>query len=84
MKKRNRGNVTKSIVGMGAAFLLLWFGAYAFVELKWEGEAICALMCSLYLAIWVQAAITRDSLNAKLDEIKEAIVKSRAGEKVVK
>ena len=72
--------MVKSITAMFFAVLMLLCGAFAF-EIGQEGKAICLIMCSLYLAMWVQAAIIRDDLNAKLEEIRDEIGKSGAVEK---
>ncbi len=53
-------------------------------EMDIEGSCIFLIMCSLYMAMWVHAGIVSDRINAKLDEIKDEIVKSGAVEKTVK
>jgi len=53
-------------------------------EMDIEGSCIFLIICSLYMAMWVHGGIVSDRINAKLDEIKDEIVKSGAVEKTVK
>ena len=79
MKKQEK-NIVKSLVVMAVSFIMLLCGVF-WKEEGFEGKGIFLIMCSLYMAMWVQAGILRDDINAKLEEIKEEIGKSRAVEK---
>ena len=69
MKKR-----TKEIVenlGLGAmSMIILLCGGFAW-DVGQEGKAICLIMLSLYLAMWVHAGIMATLINAKFENKKE-------------
>ena len=79
MKKQDK-KMVGNIVVMAVCLITLVCGAF-WEEMGWEGKGTFLIMCSLYLAMWLQAGIVRDDINAKLEEIKEEIGKSCVVEK---
>ena len=80
MKKRNKEIVENVALGTGAIIILIC-GAFA-KEIGQEGKAICLIMCSLYIAMWVHAGIVAKLINAKFQDKKEETSNSGAVEKV--
>jgi len=73
MKKQTK-NIGNSLIVLAGSFILLLGGVFS-KEQGFEWAAIVLIMCSLYMAMWLHAGILRDDINAKLEEIKEEIVK---------
>jgi len=79
MKKRTKEIVENVALGT-IAMLILLCGGFA-KEIGQEGIAICFIMCSLYLAMWVHAGIVATLVNAKFEGKKEETSDSSAVEK---
>lgn len=79
MKKRTKEIVENVALGTMAMIILIC-GAFA-KEIGQEGKAICLIMSSLYLAMWVHAGIVATLINAKFEDKKEETSDSRAVEK---
>lgn len=69
MKKRTKEIVENVALGT-IAVLILFCGSFA-KEVGEEGTAICLIMCSLYMAMWVHAGIVATRINAKFEDKKE-------------
>ncbi|MBC8468212.1 MAG: hypothetical protein H8D56_01970 [Planctomycetes bacterium] len=79
MKEQDK-KMIGNIVVMAVCLIMLVFGTF-WKKIGLEGKGIFLIMCSLYLAMWLQAGIVRDDIKAKLEEIKEEISKGCAVEK---
>ena len=77
MKKRDKRIVENVALSLMAMIILLC-GAFA-KEIGQEGKAICLIMTSLYIAMWVHAGIVATLINAKLEDKKEETTPQRGG-----
>ena len=69
MKKRTK-EIVKILCQVASSMIILLCGGFAW-EIGQEGKAICLIMLSLYLAMWVHAGIMATLINAKFENKKE-------------
>ena len=82
MKKRTKEIVENVALGTMAMIILLC-GCIA-KDIGQEGKAICLIMCSLYLVMWVHAGLVATLISAKLEvKKKEETSNSEVVEKSV-
>jgi hypothetical protein len=79
MKKQDK-NIVKSLILFAGSIIMLLCGVF-WKGQGYEGKAIVLIMCSLYTAMWIHAGIVSDRIDAKLEEIKDEIGRSRDVEK---
>lgn len=69
MKKRTK-EIVRNLGVLAMSMIILLCGGFAW-EIGQEGKAICYIMTSLYLAMWVHAGIMATLINAKFENKKE-------------
>lgn len=69
MKKRTK-EIVKILCQVASSMIILLCGGFAW-DIGQEGKAICYIMLSLYLAMWVHAGIMATLINAKFENKKE-------------